>query len=87
VNVHLYYGSEKPGDIGRRCLETFALALWANRRRRRKNAFTHDVLPLGDFNLPKAEPSDPVYRALTRRGLHLREHSTKIGSSIVEDNH
>jgi hypothetical protein len=60
---------------------------WANRRRRSKYALTHDILPLGDFNLPKAEPSDPVYRALTRRGLHLPEHSTKIGSSIVEDNH
>jgi hypothetical protein len=28
-----------------------------------------------------------VYNALTRRGLHLPEHSTKIGSSIVQDNH
>ena len=46
-----------------------------------------DILPLGDFNLPKAEPGDPVYNALTRRGLHLPEHSTKIGSSIAADEH
>jgi endonuclease/exonuclease/phosphatase family metal-dependent hydrolase len=87
VNVHLYYGSESTADVARRCLETFAVALWANRRRRSKYAFMQDILPLGDFNLPKVDPSDPVYRALTRRGLHLPEHSTKIGSSIASDHH
>lgn len=87
VNVHLYYGSTTPADMGRRCLETFAVALWADRRRRSKHAFTHDILPLGDFNLPKTEPGDPIYNALTRRGLHLPEHSTKIGSSIAADEH
>jgi endonuclease/exonuclease/phosphatase family metal-dependent hydrolase len=87
VNVHLYYGSTKAADIGRRCIETLAVARWADRRRRSRYAFTHDILPLGDFNLPKAEPGDPVYAALTRRGLHLPEHSTKIGSSIARDEH
>jgi hypothetical protein len=72
VNVHLYYGSEKAADIDRRSLETYAVALWADRRRCSKYAVTHDILPLGDFNLPKDEPSDPIYKALTRRGLHIR---------------
>ena len=28
-----------------------------------------DVLALGDFNLPKVDKSDPIYQALTRKGL------------------
>jgi hypothetical protein len=31
------------------------------------------------------DASDPVYRALTRRGLHLPEHSTKVGASNIRD--
>ena len=31
VNVHLYYGSDKPAEMGRRALETFAVARWAAR--------------------------------------------------------
>ncbi len=48
---------------------------------------TTDVVALGDFNLPKAVPGDPVYEALTARGLHLPAHSTQIGSSIATDSH
>jgi hypothetical protein len=88
VNVHVYFGSDrsKP-DIDRRTLETFAIARWADLRRRSRNAYTPNIFPLGDFNLPKREPGDPVYDALTRRGLRLPAHSTEIGSSIARDKH
>lgn len=91
VSVHLYFGSEKgrssKRDMNRRCLETFAVARWADIRRRSVNAFTRNIVALGDFNLPKAEPGDPVYDALTRRGLRLPKHSTAMGSSIKKDRH
>jgi len=45
------------------------------------------MIPLGDFNLPKAEASDGTYRALTSRGLVLPPHTSQIGSSIAADNH
>jgi endonuclease/exonuclease/phosphatase family metal-dependent hydrolase len=88
VNVHLFYGSEKPEDIERRLLETYAVAWWANRRRTDKHTYAADVIPLGDFNLPKeAVAGNPIFDALTRRGLEVPAHTSIIGSSIASDNH
>jgi hypothetical protein len=39
-------------------------------------------MALGDFNLPRAEPGDPVYEALTRRGLSLPPHETRIPTNV-----
>jgi endonuclease/exonuclease/phosphatase family metal-dependent hydrolase len=87
VNVHLYFGSDSKISMNRRSLEAYAVARWADLRRKSKNAYTHDIIVLGDFNLPKVEVGDPIYQALTKRGLHLPEHSTEIGSSIATDSH
>lgn len=87
ANVHLYFGSESPTSINRRRLETLAVARWADARRKDPHASTRDIVPLGDFNLPKTEPGDPIYDQLTARGLHLPAHSTQIGSSIASDSH
>src|SRR5204862_3677 len=74
-------------SMNRRRLETLAVARWADLRRKSPYASTPNILPLGDFNLPKTEPGDPIYDQLTGRGLHLPEHSTQVGSSIAEDAH
>ncbi len=87
VNVHLYFGSESAISMNRRRLETYAVARWADLRRQSPYAYSRDIIALGDFNLPKAEPGDPIFEALTRRGLHLPEHSTQIGSTIQTDSH
>jgi endonuclease/exonuclease/phosphatase family metal-dependent hydrolase len=86
VNVHLYFGSESAVAMNRRSLEAYAVGRWADLRRKSQNAFSRDIIVLGDFNLPKVEPDDPVYTALTKRGLHLPEHSNRIGSAIASDN-
>ena len=85
VNVHLFYGEEKAAAVGRRALETFAVARWADDRRRSAFSFTRELVALGDFNMPKCEPGDPIFNALTKFGLELPEHSTQIGSSISSD--
>jgi endonuclease/exonuclease/phosphatase family metal-dependent hydrolase len=85
VNVHLYFGSDSTISKNRRSLETYAVARWADNRRKSPNAVTHDIIPLGDFNLPMTQPGDPIYDALTKRGLQLPPHSTQIGTSIVND--
>jgi endonuclease/exonuclease/phosphatase family metal-dependent hydrolase len=86
VNAHLYFGSEKKASsIDRRCLEAYAIARWADEREKNKNAFSRDIIVLGDFNLPKVDVNDRVYQALTKRGLHLPDHSTRIGSSVASD--
>lgn len=82
VNVHLYFGNEKPESMARRSLETFAVAKWADLRKRSPFSFTRELVALGDFNMPKCEPGDPIYKALTKLGLELPEHSTQIASSI-----
>lgn len=91
VSVHLYFGSEKRAsskrDMNRRTLETYAVARWADLRRRSANAFTRNIIALGDFNMPQAKPGDPIYEALTRRGLRVPKHSTEMGSSIKKDRH
>lgn len=95
ANVHLYFGKGKKRDseevqsgMDRRCLEAFAVGRWADLRRGDEDAYTKNVLALGDFNLPKRDKSDPVFRALTARGLQLPEHSTKVpGSNLNGDAH
>jgi endonuclease/exonuclease/phosphatase family metal-dependent hydrolase len=87
VNVHLFYGSEKPADIERRSLETYAVARWCDLRRKSKYVYASDIIAIGDFNLPKTVPGDAIYDALTKRGLQLPQHSSEVGSSIASDNH
>ncbi len=86
VSVHLYFGSESAVSMNRRSLETYAVARWADLRRNSPHAYSRDIVALGDFNMPKAEPGDPIFEALTKRGLHLPKHSTRIGSSVQTDN-
>lgn len=90
VNVHLYWGNmetaaKKKASMERRMLETFAVALWAYDRVKSPFSFTRNVVALGDFNMPKRDESDPVYRALTAKGLHLPEHSSEMGSNLAGD--
>ncbi len=85
VNVHLFYGDEKPKSIARRSLETFAVAKWADLRKKSVFSFTRELMVMGDFNMPKSEPGDPIFKALTKLGLELPEHSTQIASSIASD--
>jgi endonuclease/exonuclease/phosphatase family metal-dependent hydrolase len=87
LNVHLFYGSEAPADLDRRTLETFAVAWWADRTHRDKKSYVGDIVPLGDFNLPKAEPGDRIFDALVSLGLTTPPHSSQIGSAIASDSH
>jgi len=85
VNVHLFFGDTKPKSIERRSLETFAVAKWSDLRKKSLFSFTRELVALGDFNMPKRKPDDPIFKALTKLGLELPEHSTQIASSISSD--
>lgn len=77
VNVHLYFGEESDDkSIERRSLETYAVARWADLRRKSKFAFTKNIIALGDFNMPKVEKGDPIYDALISRGFEIPEHAS-----------
>ncbi len=85
ANCHLFYGSEKKPSVQRRSLETFAVARWAELREKSPFAFTRHIIALGDLNMPMAVPGDPIFDALTAKGLTLPGHSTKVASSVVSD--
>ena len=85
VNVHLYYGDKSAKSIGRRSLEAYGVARWAGLRRDSVYAYTDKIFALGDFNLPKTEPGDPVYKALVAKGMELPDHSGIIYSNITDD--
>jgi endonuclease/exonuclease/phosphatase family metal-dependent hydrolase len=87
VNAHLYYGksNDDPASIARRSLETFAVAYWAKERIKPTNAFTRELAVMGDLNMPKSDDNDPIFKALTKLGLEIPEHSTQIASNIAND--
>jgi endonuclease/exonuclease/phosphatase family metal-dependent hydrolase len=84
ASVHLFFGSDDdPDDMDRRALEAFAIARWADLQNKGRYSYTRDVAVLGDFNLPAVSSTDPIFRALTRRGLVLPEHSSTVGGSSL----
>jgi len=85
VNVHLYFGEDTKKDRERRALEAYATSRWADLRQKSKNAYVRDIIVLGDFNLPKVEPGDLIYSALSKRGLRRPLHSTRIYSNLTKD--
>jgi len=90
VNVHLYFGKQsttkdKKASMERRTLETFAVAKWAEKRKKSPYAYVRDVIALGDFNMPKRDPQDPIFKALSSKGLHVPEHTSKVGSNLAGD--
>jgi endonuclease/exonuclease/phosphatase family metal-dependent hydrolase len=87
VNVHLCYGSEAKTDMNRRALETFAVARWADQRRKSEFSFAREVVALGDFNMPKQDPGDPIFQALTSKGLEVPKHTSEVGSNQASDKH
>lgn len=83
ANVHLFFGSDQQSDMERRALEAYAVGRWADVRGKDPHAFASEIIALGDFNVPKVEPGDPIYRALTKRGLIVPEHATEVGGSSL----
>lgn len=86
LNVHLYFGSDHWQHKQRRALEAYAVGRYADLRRDDVHTFTENIIALGDFNIPMARKGDVIYDALSKRGLSVPEHSTKLASSISTDN-
>lgn len=86
ANCHLLYGStaNEAASLKQRQLEAFAISRWCDLRRKSKNAWTKNIVALGDFNLPHARADDPIYEALTERGLRLTQHETRIPTNVSD---
>ncbi len=87
ANCHLLYGSqrnaaERVTSMERRQLEAYAIARWCDLRRDSVNAWTKNIFAIGDFNLPRATKGDVIFDALTRRGLRLAPHTTRVPTNV-----
>ena len=87
VNVHLYFGKDNVHSPNRRALECYAIGRWADLRQGRGKAYSDNVVVIGDLNMPAATPGDPMFDALTERGLHIPTHQSRIGTTITDGKH
>jgi hypothetical protein len=87
VSVHLFFGSNSYFNVDRRALEAFALSKWAKNRHQAPGAYSQNILCMGDYNLPKRDEKDNVFRALVENDFILPEHSTAMGSNLQGDKH
>ncbi len=82
ANVHLFYGGDTKAKIGRRQLETLAVAKWARDVAGSKYDNEPNVIVLGDFNLPHMKNDDPIYAIFQKYGIKTTRYATTIGSTL-----
>lgn len=84
VNVHIYYGAKSGKKFMRRMAEVYGLAKWAHDRRTesRDKTFDHDLILIGDFNIPKLADNDFVSTQLRAFGMQPTNHSSFQGSNL-----
>lgn len=87
VNAHMYFGKDNTRSKNRRALECYAVGRWADLRQKRGRAYSDNVVVIGDLNMPAAVPGDSIYDALTKRGLHIPKHQSRIGTTITDGKH
>ena len=68
----------------RRATEIYALAKWAHDRVNRKAAktFDHDIILIGDFNVPSLKKGDPIAAQLKKFGMQPTTHSSFQGTNL-----
>jgi hypothetical protein len=100
VAVHSFFGKENdPIDMARRLAETKALGWWCERAADDPQAYTKDVLALGDFNTPSEDDMElakEMLDDLRARGLYTPRYQadgqdllleTQIGTAVRSENH
>lgn len=100
VSAHSYFGDPRdPIDMGRRLAETKALAWWCERAVKDPQAYTPDVLAVGDMNTPSEDDMELATKMLDelrRRGLYAPRYEdngqeqvleTQLGTAVRSENH
>ena len=86
-NSHIYYGkkSEKTRQFQQRVLEVYSLTSWIEKllKKDKNELFSHNILLLGDFNVPRMEKTDAVYKRLKRKHLAPLRYHEHIGKGSV----
>src|SRR5699024_3030125 len=79
VTLHIYYG-ENPKD---RIKELKAIAQWLADWAEEEDAWDHDFIALGDFNIDRI--NDPLYQAFTSTGLYTPPALNNVPRTIFCD--
>ncbi len=79
VTLHVKYG-DKPEE---RVPELKAIAEWLAKWAKDVNAYDHNLIALGDFNIDRKD--DELYKAFTSTGLYVHEDLTKVPRTIFAD--
>lgn len=88
VNVHILSGRGKKGYL-RRVAEVYNLAFWAHKRvtAKRAKTFDHDIILIGDFNIPQASTTDTVGKQLLKFGMELTTYGSSTGTNLKANAH
>jgi hypothetical protein len=80
IVLHARWGD---GTEGRKA-ELQMLAEWIDKRFKSKYSEDHDLIVMGDFNIPKID--DELFKALTSKGLQIPEtlKKLKVGDQVIE---
>ena len=88
-NSHIYYGSssKKSDSFKQRILEVYSLTSWIEDllKKGKEEVFSHNILLLGDFNVPRMEKTDLVYKRLKRKHLSPLRYHEHIGKGGAID--
>jgi endonuclease/exonuclease/phosphatase family metal-dependent hydrolase len=76
VTVHILYGSSPQDRLG----ELEAIAQWLDEWSKDANAWDHDLIVLGDFNIDRI--NDPLYKAFTSTGLFTPDDLNAVPRTI-----
>jgi hypothetical protein len=100
VSVHSFFGTPgDPIDMARRLAETKAMAWWCEQAVDDPQAYTPDVLAVGDMNTPSEddmELAEEMLSELRKRGLYTPRYEaegadtvleTQIGTAVRSENH
>lgn len=100
VSVHSFFGEPNdPIDMARRLAETKAMAWWCEQAVEDPQAYTPDVLALGDMNTPSEddmELAESMLNELRERGLYAPRYEadgedrlleSQIGTAVRSENH
>ncbi|MDN5864408.1 MAG: endonuclease/exonuclease/phosphatase family protein [Gammaproteobacteria bacterium] len=79
VTLHIYYGAG-PED---RIKELKAIAQWLSDWAEEEDAWDHDLIALGDFNIDRID--DPLYRAFTSTGLFTPPELNNVPRTIFSE--
>jgi hypothetical protein len=84
ANVHIYYGATSGPKFRRRASEVYTLAKWAHERVTSKapKTFDHDIILIGDFNIPKLSSRNRIARQLVNYGMQPTTYSSYMGTNL-----